>query len=107
MKYTALHLIITLLVAIVLPIFVAISVSHSKSIHVDVEGLVCDFCAQSIEKVFMKQPGVKVVYVNLDRGNVQIKMADIFEKDEDGISDIRIRKLFEDAGYNVTNITRK
>ena len=55
----------------------------------------------------MKQPYVAVVYVNLDRGNVHIKMADVFEKDEDGISDIRIRKLFEDAGYNVTNITRK
>lgn len=79
----------------------------SKIIDIEVEGLVCDFCAQSIEKVFMKQPGVAVVYVNLDRGNVYIKMADVFEKDEDGISDIRIRKLFEDAGYNVTNITRK
>ena len=55
----------------------------------------------------MKQPGVSVVYVNLDRGNVHIKMADVFKKDEDGISDIRIRKLFKDAGYNVTNITRK
>ena len=79
----------------------------SKIIDIEVEGLVCDFCAQSIEKVFMKQPGVAVVYVNLDRGNVYIKMADVFEKDEDGISDIRIRKLFEDAGYNVINITRK
>ena len=79
----------------------------SKIIDIEVEGLVCDFCAQSIEKVFMKQPGVAFVYVNLDRGNVYIKMADVFEKDEDGISDIRIRKLFEDAGYNVTNITRK
>ena len=79
----------------------------SKIIDVEVEGLVCDFCAQSIEKVFMKQPGVAVVYVNLDRGNVHIKMADVFKKDEDGISDIRIRKLFKDAGYNVTNITRK
>ena len=80
---------------------------QSKIIDIEVEGMVCDFCAQSIEKVFMKQPGVAVVYVNLDRGNVQVKMADVFEKDEDGISDIRIRKLFKDAGYNVTNITRK
>ena len=79
----------------------------SKIIDIEVEGLVCDFCAQSIEKVFMKQPGVAVVYVNLDRGNVQVKMADVFKENEDGISDIRIRKLFEDAGYNVTNITRK
>ena len=39
--------------------------AYAKIIKVDVEGLVCDFCAQSIEKVFMKQPGVEVVYVKL------------------------------------------
>ena len=44
----------------------------SKIIDVEVEGLVCDFCAQSIEKVFMKQPGVSVVYVNLDLSLIHI-----------------------------------
>ena len=106
MKYTAWHLIITLLVAIVLTIFVAISVSHSKSIHVDVEGLVCDFCAQSIQKVFLKQPGVEKVDVNLDIGKVTVKMADVFQDDEDGISDERIKQLFLDAGYDVSKIER-
>ena len=80
---------------------------QSKIIDIEVEGMVCDFCAQSIEKVFMKQPGVEIVYVNLERGNVQVKMADIFEKDEDGISDVRIKELFLDAGYTVNNIVRK
>ena len=106
MKYTAWHLIITLLVAIVLTIFVAISVSHSKSIHVDVEGLVCDFCAQSIQKVFLKQAGVERVDVNLDIGKVTVKMADVFQDDEDGISDERIKQLFLDAGYDVSKIER-
>ena len=76
-------------------------------IDISVQGMVCDFCAQSIEKVFMKQPGVEVVYVNLDRGNVQVKMADIFEDNEPGISDDKINQLFEDAGYTVSKITRK
>ena len=53
MKYTAWHLMITLIVAIMLTIFVAISVSHSKTIKIGVEGMVCDFCAQSLEKVFL------------------------------------------------------
>ena len=70
MKYTAWHLIITLLVAIMLTIFVAISVSHSKTIKIGVEGMVCDFCAQSIQKVFLKQAGVERVDVNLDVGKV-------------------------------------
>ena len=106
MKYTAWHLIITLLVAIILTIFVAISVSHSKSIHVDVEGLVCDFCAQSIQKVFLKQAGVEKVDVNLDIGKVIVKMADVFQDNEDGISDERIKQLFLDAGYDVSKIER-
>ena len=80
---------------------------QSKIIDIEVEGMVCDFCAQSIEKVFMKQPGVEVVYVNLERGNVQVKMADVFKDDEDGISDVRIKELFLDAGYTVNNIVRK
>ena len=81
--------------------------SHAIIIDIQVEGLVCDFCAQSIEKVFMKQPGVAVVYVNLDRQNVQVKMADVFQDNEPGISDNRIINLLQDAGYTVSKITRK
>jgi len=81
--------------------------SHAIIIDIQVEGLVCDFCAQSIQKVFMKQPGVAVVYVNLDRQNVQVKMADVFQDNEPGISDNRIINLLQDAGYTVSNITRK
>ena len=106
MKYTAWHLIITLLVAIILTIFVAISVSHSKTIKLEVQGLVCDFCAQSIDKVFSKQAGVEKVEVNLNNGKVTVKMADVFEDDEVGISDETIIKLLQDAGYEVTAIIR-
>ena len=106
MKYTAWHLMITLIVAIMLTIFVAISVSHSKTIKIGVDGMVCDFCAQSIEKVFLKQAGVEKVDVNLNNGRVIIKMADVFQDDEDGISNDRIEKLFLDAGYGVTAIMR-
>jgi len=106
MKYTAWHLIITLLVAIILTIFVAISVSHSKTIKIEVQGLVCDFCAQSIDKVFSKQAGVEKVDVNLNNGRVTVKMADVFEDDEVGISDETIIKLLQDAGYEVTAIIR-
>ena len=55
----------------------------------------------------MKQPGVAVVYVNLDRQNVEVKMADVFQDNEPGISDSRIINLLQDAGYTVSNITRK
>lgn len=80
--------------------------SYSKTIVIDVQGLVCDFCAQSIDKVFSKQAGVEKVDVNLNNGRVTVKMADVFEDDEVGISDETIIKLLQDAGYEVTAIIR-
>ena len=93
------------IIIILLTFFLSFT-SVSKSIHVDVEGLVCDFCAQSIQKVFLKQPGVEKVDVNLNNGRVIIKMADVFQDDEDGISNDRIVKLFLNAGYDVRAIMR-
>ena len=80
--------------------------AYTKTIKIGVEGMVCDFCAQSIEKVFLKQPGVERVDVNLEVGKVTVKMADVFQDDEDGISDERIKQLFLDAGYDVSKIER-
>ena len=80
--------------------------AYAKTIKIGVEGMVCDFCAQSIEKVFLKQPGVENVDVNLEVGKVTVKMADVFQDDEDGISDERIKQLFLDAGYDVSKIER-
>ena len=93
------------IIIILLTFFLSFT-SVSKSIHVDVEGLVCDFCVQSIQKVFLKQPGVEKVDVNLNNGRVIIKMADVFQDDEDGISNDRIVKLFLNAGYDVIAIMR-
>ena len=81
--------------------------AYAKTIKIGVEGMVCDFCAQSIEKVFLKQPGVEKVDVNLEVGKVTVKMADVFQDDEDGISDERIKQLFLDAGYDVSKIERE
>ena len=71
--------------------------AYAKTIKIGVEGMVCDFCAQSIQKVFLKQLGVEKVDVNLDIGKVTVKMAnDVFQDNEDGISDERIKQLFLD-----------
>ena len=81
--------------------------AYAKTIKIGVEGMGCDFCAQSIQKVFLKQAGVEKVDVNLDIGKVTVKMADVFQDDEDGISDERIKQLFLDAGYDVSKIERE
>ena len=93
-------------VIIILLTFFLSFTSYSKTIVIDVQGLVCDFCVQSIDKVFSKQVGVEKVDVNLNNGKVTVKMADVFEDDEVGISDETIIKLLQDAGYEVTSIIR-
>ena len=93
-------------ITIILLTFFLSFTSLSKTIYIDVQGLVCDFCAQSIDKVFSKQVGVEKVDVNLNNGRVTIKMADVFQDDEDGISNDTIVKLLKDAGYEVVAIIR-
>ena len=63
--------------------------------------MVCDFCAQSIEKVFMKRIEVKGINVNLENQKVVIYL----EKETD-IEDTTISTIFEDAGYTVEKIKR-
>ena len=69
---------------------------------VAVEGMVCDFCAQAIEKVFMKREEVAGITVNLDDQNVIISL-----KSEKDIENTTIEELFLNAGYNVQTINRK
>ena len=70
-------------------------------IHVATIGMVCDFCAQAIEKVFMKRDEVQGIIVDLDNQKVVIYL-----KDNLSIEDTEIVKLFEDSGYSVENINR-
>ena len=58
--------------------------------------MVCDFCAQSIEKVFMKRNEVKGINVNLEDQKVVIYL-----QEKTDIKDNTISSIFEDAGYTV------
>lgn len=69
---------------------------------VAVEGMVCDFCAQAIEKVFMKREEVAGITVNLDDQNVIISL-----KSEKDIENTIIEELFLNSGYNIQTIDRK
>ena len=73
-----------------------------KTINVATVGMVCDFCAQSIEKVFMKRKEVQGIKIDLNNQQVVIFLT------KNGILNNEvILKLFEDAGYGVENIERK
>jgi len=76
--------------------------SHAgKHVFVTINGLVCDFCAVSMKKVFGKKPTVHDVDVNLTTKIVTLGL----NKDA-ALTDDEITKGITDAGYTVVSIKR-
>lgn len=75
--------------------------TDGEQINVNVFGLVCDFCAQGIEKVFMKREEVAGIKVDLSAGLIAI-----FTKQGFMLDDKILSKLILDSGYNVDSISR-
>ena len=96
------------LVLIVLVVFSASAFAdHPKekipprSIFVDINGLVCDFCARALEKVFGKQDSVENISVDLDS-----KVVTIHFNSDQLLDDQTITRYINDAGYSVEEIHR-
>lgn len=72
-----------------------------QMVQVQVNGLVCDFCARSLEAKFGERPEVASIEVNLDTKIISIALNE--GKD---IDDATIRATVTDAGYDVVAIDR-
>jgi mercuric ion binding protein len=75
--------------------------STAATIEMTVNGLVCAFCAQGIEKKLKKFPATAEVIVNLEHRLVAVAL-----KDGEDIPDADLRKALTDAGYSVKSISR-
>ncbi len=73
----------------------------TNDVVVQVDGMVCDFCAQSLEKVFGKEKSVNGIDVSLDDQTVTIDT-----KDDEMIDDTKIKELIEWGGYDLVSIER-
>lgn len=73
----------------------------AETVVVKVDGMVCDFCAQSIKKTFMKKEAVEDVTINLDDKTVTIRT-----KPDQNITDEEINKAVDFSGYTVNAIER-
>lgn len=62
-----------------------------------VNGLVCDFCAQSVRKTLLKEPGVIDAKVDLTAKTVTVSLAK-----GAGIPKDRLGSLLKEAGYDMT-----
>ncbi len=74
---------------------------YAETVTVKVNGLVCDFCARSIEAMMKKRTDVAGVHVDLDKGEVHLAM-----KPGATLDDPALKKLIVESGYSVTAIAR-
>jgi copper chaperone CopZ len=72
-----------------------------KTIQIGLDGLVCAFCAQGVEKKMKAQAATDKVFVSLDK-----KVAVVALKDGKDIPDATIKAEITDAGYVVKSIAR-
>ncbi len=73
----------------------------NQSITMKVDGLVCAFCAQGIEKKLKGFAATDGVYVNLEHGLVAMGL-----KPAQDVPDAELTSTLTDAGYTVKAISR-
>lgn len=77
------------------------SAVQAGTVEMTVDGLVCAFCAQGIEKSLRKQSATADVFVSLKHGIVGVGL-----KDGADIPDATLRNVLREAGYSIRTIQR-
>jgi mercuric ion binding protein len=73
-----------------------------QQIKVQVNGMVCSFCAQGLTKKFGAHEAVEGIRVDLDHKLVELSL-----KEGKSLSDDTVKALIQDAGFNVEKVTRQ
>jgi copper chaperone CopZ len=79
----------------------ASAAAGAATIEMKVNGLVCAFCAQGIEKTLKTKPAVDEVIVSLKR-----KMVVVTTKKDQDVKDEELKKALTESGYEVKSIAR-
>jgi mercuric ion binding protein len=89
------------LAALVLLAGFAPTLAEARSLRIEVNGLVCAFCADGITRAFRKEAAVGSVFVSLEDRLVAIDL-----KEGQDIADADVTRTLTDAGYTVVGIQR-
>lgn len=73
--------------------------AHAETKKLTVNGMVCAFCAQGIEKRLSALPQTQAVYVNLGK-----KVVAVQAKDGQQFDDAVLRQEVTEAGYDVVKV---
>jgi cation transport ATPase len=80
-------------------LFGNIAFAATQTIKANVNGMVCAFCAQGIEKKMRALSQTKDVYVNLKQRIVAVEL-----KEGQTLADEKVKEVIKNAGYEVTSI---
>ena len=72
-----------------------------ETVVAKVNGMVCDFCAQAVTKVFGREDAVESVDVDLDNGQIKVAM-----KPGKTLDDAKIESLVRKSGYALVAVER-
>lgn len=89
-------------IAVAAAIAFASVLAEAAQITVGVQGMVCSFCAQGIEKKFKADPAVATVKVDLKK-----KVVLLTTREGQTLDEATIRKNIMDSGFNVTSVEYK
>ena len=89
------------LVALTIATAMAANMSAAETLKVKVDGMVCGFCASSIEKKMRAEKATADVFVSLEN-----KIVAVAERPGQKLDDARIKAQIADAGYEVKSIER-
>lgn len=67
-----------------------------------VKGMVCDFCARAVSKVFSRNEAVESVHVDLDLSEIHVML-----KPGADLSDADVADMIEQSGYALVSIERE
>lgn len=76
--------------------------TEAAMLTVNVKGMVCDFCARAVTKVFGKNDAVENVHVDLDNGEIHVDL-----KPGATLSDDEVEKLVKKSGYAMVSVERE
>ena len=79
----------------------ASAAASATTLRIEVNGLVCAFCAQGIDKTLRALPATADVVVSLEK-----KLVGLALKPGQTLDDAVVTKAITDAGYAVVKITR-
>ena len=79
----------------------SLDTGSGRLIEVKVNGLVCDFCARALEKIFSKQPQVHIKKIDLTTKILTLEL-----KSGASLDDETIKELVKKAGYVIEEIKR-